>query len=204
MHQAIIVELPELMGLINESPEKVKAFLSKSFDTIRNLFAKKAIKKDRGFIFVGTTNSDQYLAASMGVRRFWPIRIPSHVKEINIAGVKRDREQLFAEAIAMYRDGYPYWNMPQGTLEKVVSKRFVEEPLSDVIKEMIPTLGFRWSIQDIYKRLELGGFIPKGLTMQVVKRIDTALKAIGCYKNADGIWSPPVPQEPIKMLDELL
>jgi len=185
MHQSVIVELPELMGLVNESPEKVKAFLAKPFDHIRALFARKAVKNLRGFVFVGTTNSDKYLSAAMGVRRFWPVRIPRSVKAIKMSQIKADRDQLFAEAIHMFRDGYQYWNMPSEHLVALVEDRVIDEPLIQPIKEMLPILGEQWTSTDVYRRLEGLGYITKGLSSAVVQRIDSSLAKLGCISRRD-------------------
>jgi hypothetical protein len=185
MHQSVIVELPELMGLVNESPEKVKAFLAKPFDHIRALFARKAVKNLRGFVFVGTTNSDKYLSAAMGIRRFWPVRIPRTVRAIKMSQIKADRDQLFAEAIHLFKDGYQYWNMPSEHLTSLVQDRVIEEPLIEPIKEMLPTLGERWTSTEVYRRLEASGYIPKGLSGAIVQRIETSLVKLGCISTRD-------------------
>lgn len=206
MHQSVIVELPELMGLVNESSEKVKAFLAKPFDHIRALFAKKAMKNLRGFVFVGTTNSTKYLSAAMGVRRFWPIQIPKTCKAIKINAIKSDRDQLFAEAIQMYRDGVNYWEVPSHLLDSIVEGKVVDEPLMSPIKDMLPTLGNKWSTMDIYKRLEINGFVVKGYTAHIVGRIEGALIRLGndrAYDPSQGgvLWQA---KERVLGLDNLI
>jgi hypothetical protein len=185
MHQSVIVELPELMGLVNESPEKVKAFLAKPFDHIRALFARKAVKNLRGFVFVGTTNSDKYLSAAMGVRRFWPVRIPKTVKSIKISQLRADRDQLFAEGIHLFKDGYKYWQMPSEYLKELVEDRVVEEPLISPIKEIIATLGSSWTSTEIYRRLEASGYVTKGLSSGIIQRIEASLMKLGCTSKRD-------------------
>jgi hypothetical protein len=205
MHQSVIVELPELLGLVGESSEVVKGFLAKPFDHIRALFAKKAMKSMRGFVFIGTTNSDKYLAATMGVRRFWPIRIPKHVKFINMSAVKCDRDQLFAEGITKLEEGHKYWHVPENMLDLIVESRVVEEPLMVPIKEMLPALGKTWTSTEVYKRLEAGGLVTRGLSNAVIARIESALSRIGCESNTVGgckIWNSK--EEVFLGLDSLL
>jgi hypothetical protein len=186
MHQSVITELPELIGIVGQSPLQVKAFLAKPFDNIRNLYARKAMRSDRSFILMGTTNDEKYLALDMGSRRFWPVKIPAG-STININMVKEDRDQLWAEGIARWRDGHLYWNMPKELLAPIVEEKVVEEPLAGPIRECLESLGPTFMIVDIYRRLEAGGYVNKGLTSQTSYRIEQVLKRMGCEREG-GYW----------------
>lgn len=187
MHQSIVVELPELIGLIGQPAEQIKAFITKPFDHIRALFAKRAMRSERGFVFIGTTNSDKYLSASMGARRFLPIRIPKNVNFVNLNGIKADRDQLFAEGIHLFNEGHPHWLMPKELLDPVIQGRVMDEPLLGPIEEMIPTLGVTWTATDVYRRLESQGLIPRGITSTIVTRIEDTLYRLDCER-LNGTW----------------
>lgn len=184
MHQSVITELPELIGLIGMDELTVKNVLAKPSDHIRALFAKKAMECERKFVFVGTTNDKKYLTAGMGKRRFWPVEIPKGTT-IDLAAIQADRDQLFAEGVQHYRDGHSYWYIPKDLLDPFVDAKIKEEPLTGPIREIIQNIGYSWTTPDVYKRLEIGGFINKGLTSAITARIEYVLKRLDC--EFDGI-----------------
>jgi hypothetical protein len=90
-----IIEAGELSGMRRTDIEHLKAFLSRQIDRGRLAYDKIVSNVPRQSVFVGTTNSEEYLRDLTGNRRFWPVR----VERVNIAGIKKDRDQLWAEAV---------------------------------------------------------------------------------------------------------
>jgi predicted P-loop ATPase len=62
----------------------------------------------RRAIFVGTTNDESYLKGQAGNTRFLPVKVTKH---IDIEGFGFIREQLFAEALAVYRSTPEWWRL---------------------------------------------------------------------------------------------
>src|SRR5262249_25473885 len=56
--------------------------------------------------------------------------------EINIAGILKDRDQLFAEAVARYKMGESWWEMPEGT-EEQQRARYKEDVWTSGVIEFI-------------------------------------------------------------------
>lgn len=195
MHQSAVVEIPELVGLINREGEAIKAILTTSRDRMRSLYARKAMDRKRGFVILGTTNSGQYLTDAMGERRFWPVKVPSNVKALDIDGVKRDREQLFAEGFHKFNEGMSYWTVPKKEWQKEIDKRKHHDPLLPIIEEYMVSsrdLGAqtRWSVNDIYSMLYMKELIGRGLTKLVSERIASILRMAGCRKSGS-YWILP-------------
>lgn len=129
---AWFIEIAELDAMSKGETSKVKAFISRTTDRYRPPFGRRVIESKRPSVFWGTTNSDTYLKDDTGARRFWPIK----AGRIDIDGLARDRDQLFAEAVVLYDKGEPWWI--KGTAieqdARVEQKeRYVSDPWQEAI-----------------------------------------------------------------------
>jgi hypothetical protein len=97
-----IVEVAELSGMNRRDVEHVKAMLSRQTDDCRLAYDRKTTKAPRQFIMIGTTNASAYLLDDTGGRRFWPVKVAD---VIDCDGLARDRDQLWAEAVAAEAKG---------------------------------------------------------------------------------------------------
>lgn len=104
---AWIVELPELDWMTSsKTAEAIKAFLTSREDHYRPPYAKEVLKVPRHSVCVGSTNRDQFLNDPTGSRRFWPVRIGDF---IDLDLLRFQRDQLWAEAIHLWKEGHPHW-----------------------------------------------------------------------------------------------
>lgn len=99
-----ILELPELAALMDErnSAEALKAIFSGKVDRARKAWARLEHDYARQGIILGTTNNKEYFRDPTGNSRYWPIVVPEGVT-VDVAGLRRDRSLLWAEALAEYR-----------------------------------------------------------------------------------------------------
>ena len=88
------VEFSELAGLTRRDIDTVKAMVSRREDRARLSYARRAVTIPRQFVLIGTINAQTYLQDNTGNRRFWIVR----VGKINLAGIKKNRDQIWAEA----------------------------------------------------------------------------------------------------------
>jgi putative DNA primase/helicase len=82
-------------------------------DNFRPPYGRVAIDAPRQCIFVGTVNHDHYLKDETGNRRFWPVRTGI----IDTESLRRDRDQIWAEAYMLYSTGHP-WHLESQSLQE--------------------------------------------------------------------------------------
>lgn len=96
------VEVAELAALSKADVADVKQFLSRLVDKFRPPFGKLTISVPRRVVFGGSVNPEDgvgYLRDPTGARRFWPVA----VRQVNLDGILRDRNQLWAEAVDAFQ-----------------------------------------------------------------------------------------------------
>lgn len=130
-----IIEASDLAGKKKTEIEQLKATLSRQVDgPARMAYAHFPVDRPRHFILIGTTNSSAYLTDPTGARRFWPLSIG---KRFDVAWIKANRDQLWAEAVArqmagdsirLHRDLWPTAAAQQEARREV-------DPWEDLLRE---------------------------------------------------------------------
>lgn len=101
----LIIEFQELANLGSREIEEVKAWMSIQVDEMRMPYGHDVEKFPRQFIMAASTNESLWLRDQTGNRRFWPVKCGS----IDIPALINDREQLWAEAVHMYKNKSQWW-----------------------------------------------------------------------------------------------
>ena len=116
----LFVELAEMESFKGfEAMNRIKQVISTPVDHYRMSYARRAASYPRQCVFVGTTNEGDYLRDMTGARRFWPVACTT----IDIPAIEIAREQLFAEAAALFRPGVTWWEMPQDIQDEQEARR---------------------------------------------------------------------------------
>lgn len=97
-----LYEIAELANFGKAEIGLIKAFITAKVDRYRPSYGRTVEAFARQCLLVGSTNESTYLRDRTGNRRFWPIPVRHH---INIAWVRKWRDQLLAEAYQLYLQG---------------------------------------------------------------------------------------------------
>jgi len=132
-----IIEIGELNTFSRSEVGAIKAFMSRTTDRFRPPFGKGVIEAPRQCIFAGSVNHGEYLRDETGARRFWPVWCGG---PFDIAGLERDRDQIWAEAVARYREGAKRWIEGKQLLketEEQQQERYEVDAWQDIIQQWV-------------------------------------------------------------------
>jgi hypothetical protein len=107
IHSAWIYELSELENVVTGRAEsRLKAWITSTHDSYRAPYSRTVTRKARGVAICGTTNRREILTDDTGSRRFWIVPVARPIPRYLLAEC---RDQLWAEAVAAYEAGEPWW-----------------------------------------------------------------------------------------------
>jgi putative DNA primase/helicase len=147
-----ILEVSEMAGLRKQEIESLKAFISRPTDSIRPPFGRTPVNYPRRSIFIGTINptSIGYLNDETGNRRYWPVLCT----KVKMIGLRRDREQIFAEALVEYRNGEKLYLTDLATIEqamRIQETRSMVHPWQQVVREYLTQNDItRTTVKDLF------------------------------------------------------
>lgn len=129
----LIVEIPELDGMDKVTDETLKAWITKTDDEFIKKWSNNRTTYPRQFILAGTTNKSAWLRDPTGNRRYWPV----YCTRIDMEGIKRDREQLWAEAAHLYNNGYKIYIPNDDPIYVVARQEQAERMMQDPWQEVL-------------------------------------------------------------------
>lgn len=155
-----ICEFSELLAMIkNRMVEPMKAYVSRQVDTYRSAYAANWTDMPRHCIFIGTTNSFNFLIDLTGNRRFLPIEVKSSRGELydKEEYVKEYINQCWAEAKYLYDNDETYLVIPR-KYDDIVNEHvemFVEDdPQKGLVAEYLHNkpVGYRVCVLELYTK----------------------------------------------------
>lgn len=179
------IELAEMAYQKKAEIEQQKAFLSRQEEKYRPAYKKTSIVYKRRCVFVATTNRDDWAVDETGNRRYLPIK----TQNIDVVGLKRDRDMIWAAAYAEYMRTKHWWlqerfteytrQQTEARQEADLWSQLLQEHLRDkdeiTIKEAFE-LCFHQETVD-------GHTNPRQITQQDQRRMANCLLAAGFERN---------------------
>lgn len=195
MRGKLVAELGELRGMHHRDKEDVKAFVTRRDEEWVPKYQEFAKSFKRRFVFYGTTNREDFLADETGERRWLPFRVGDD--KLDVEGVERDRAQLWAEAIHMWRLHGVMWEDAERLAEseheqfkefdewtpRVRAWLFEKGALDD--PELAPIdMDYQWGTNEVL--VGAIGIHTRELNRGLQTRVGAILIALGCTKKR--VW----------------
>jgi predicted P-loop ATPase len=196
-----LIEISELAAFNKIGDvETLKAFITRREEIYTPKYGRKERREARQCLFIGTTNTDDWIKDETGARRFWPVK----VIHVDLDWLAEYRDQLFAEAREAYEAGEPHWpdrNFERRVIAPHQEKRQAFDNWTDRVLEVassLPTVTIALIFQAMGS-ITHGGDLTK-LDMLAQKRIAAILKKGGYEKAraASGriVWKKTEKPEP--------
>lgn len=169
-----IIEASELHGMGRSDVEALKAYLSRGTDRARLAYGRMTTEVPRHFVVFGTTNHERYLKDSTGNRRFWPMRTGT----LDVDEIRRDRDQLWAEASVLEASGYStrlpraLWNDASSEQER----RRIEDPFLHKLSDALEGKEGMVSAEDVWT---IVGVLPGQRAQLHNERVGAAMRELG-------------------------
>jgi predicted P-loop ATPase len=177
-----LYEISELESFTRAEATAVKAFISSQEDNFRAPYERSNTKHPRETMFAGTTNAIEYLKDWSGNTRFWPLE----VNGVMLEELSAARDQLLAEAVALYRQGertYPTLEQERSLFKPEQDRRMIAHPWVDAITAYLEKNTFSSvSVAELIDEclgIRLDKVNPQGTEAQ---RVGQILKALGWNK----------------------
>jgi predicted P-loop ATPase len=192
MRGALVGEISELRGLHTKDHEGIKSFVSRRFEKWTPKYKEFATTFARRCVLFGTTNPAGVLSDDTGNRRWLPV----HVESVDVAGIERDRDQLWAEAAARFEGlvggaGGVDWREAEALAEGVHAEYMVEDEWQAPIAAWLSEVdgfslgaGARGDSPFTVYELLLGalGMTGREVNMLTAKRVGLVLRGLGYAK----------------------
>lgn len=141
----LVAEIGELRGLHTKDLESIKSFMTRQIDTWVPKYVEFSTSYKRRCVFVGTTNQKHFLADSTGNRRWLPVTVTDD--QIDVDGVKSDRNQLWAEAAELFKANGIEWKNVSELAGNEHEKHSMVDAWEEIISNWLETEIFKDSLR---------------------------------------------------------
>ena len=173
------VELAELDFKRKTEVETIKAFISRLTENYRPAFGREEIEVARTCVFIGTTNSDNYLSDETGNRRFLPVKTTS----IDIDNLGEHRDRLWAAAAHAHDKGEQHWLTSEvvDLARDQAKQRLEQDPWVETIEARMKSMT-EASIMDAIEAC-FPGIDAQAISTPMTRRMSRSLQLAGWVKD---------------------
>ncbi len=186
MMGAWVVELAEFVAFVERKSAAVKGLISMRKDRVVLPYAKMASEHQRRCVFFATINPGDhgYLEDSTGNRRYWPVP----VAHADLDGIRKHRDQLWAEAVHRYRNHEHWWleHEEEKLAVEVQVDREDQDAWTEPLAEKLSEKG--WPKMTANDAMSLLAIPFERRTRALEMRATKALKSLGYKKDQE--WVP--------------
>lgn len=158
-----LVEIAELTSFTHADIRRINAVITCRVDRYRAPYERRAADHPRACVFAATTNQDDWNRDDSGARRFWPVQCG----KIDPAWISQHRGQLYAEAVARYRKGELWYDVPNDLAKIEQEKRREEDIIAPILSRYLAKR----------TRVTLADCLETGLGMERSQRFDRAMQS---------------------------
>ncbi len=197
----LVVEVAELHAFSRSEVKAIKGIISTPKDRYRDSYGRRAVDHLRTCVFAGTTNEDDWNHDATGARRFWPVACGT----VDLAWLRANRDQLFAEAYARYQSetvahedertpASDWWSVPKDAATDEQDARRPEDSWDAAVREFL--VGKR-QVRMVDLLTEAIGLELARVSRSDELRMGTLLRTLGwtkCKRRVNGVqakvWVP--------------
>lgn len=133
MRGVLVAEIGELRGLSSRDLESIKSFITSTHEQWTPKYKEFKTVFPRRLVFIATTNQDEFLADMTGNRRWLPVR----VSRADVDAISADRDQLWAEAAALFSLLGVCWSDAERLAADIHMEHMISDPWMDRIVEWL-------------------------------------------------------------------
>jgi predicted P-loop ATPase len=200
-----LYEIGEMASFNKSEANRVKQFISSVKDNWVPKYIRGRVTVYRQVVFAGTTNENLYLKDWTGNTRFWPF-LCGEAQPINLEVLAGMREQLFAEAVVLVRQGERCYPTQEEHLELFGPEqeaRVVEHPWMEPIRAWLasPSVVINPRVTS-FDVLREGLAVEKSkMTVAMQQDVGRIMKGLGWLRKRDSDgsreWFYERPERPI-------
>lgn len=173
-----LIEIAEMDAFSRAEVTAVKRVITCRTDRFRPPYGRRVEDHPRMCVFAGTTNRDDWHRDETGARRFWPVT----VGDVDLEWLARWRDALFAEAVALYRRGASWWDVPAEDAKREQEARRAADEWEVVVADFLIGIVETTVGEVLEGALKMR---PESWDRPAQMRVATVLRALGWSKSGN-------------------